>query len=194
MRAVVSETLALSILVTSRAWALQESYETYEGHVGLHLSRGTDEGERLTRWTPGETGTSLICEVTQWCDNQVCSDVCARGTVRVPWWIENAHRLQHRLSSTLPLCDASFFGGYLKLGRRLSLADSLTHSLVRLRARDTQLGHYTGRWLRKPGRAVRWTARVRRMARARDLTDNPDKRPVLLSHGSAQHGRAVGRN
>ena len=50
------------------------------------------------------------CDVERWCDDVTCTDVCARGTVEVDEWIRNAHRLQHRLASELPMCYSSFFG------------------------------------------------------------------------------------
>jgi hypothetical protein len=60
------------------------------------------------------------CEETQWCDSTFCSTVCTRGTVRIPSWLEQAHRFQHKLSSSLPLCYSSWFGTH---NSAITLAD-----------------------------------------------------------------------
>ena len=60
------------------------------------------------------------CEATMWCDPTSCSTVCARGTVNIPRWLDQAHRFQHKLSSSLPLCYSSWFGTH---NSAITLAD-----------------------------------------------------------------------
>lgn len=60
------------------------------------------------------------CEETTWCDSTSCSLVCKRGTVQIPAWLRHAHRFQHTLSSSLPLCYSSWFGTH---NSAITLAD-----------------------------------------------------------------------
>jgi hypothetical protein len=62
----------------------------------------------------------VSCEATLWCDDVDCSSVCKRGTVQIPDWIQNAHRLQHKLSASLPLCFSQWFGTH---NSAIALAD-----------------------------------------------------------------------
>lgn len=63
---------------------------------------------------------SVRCRPQLWCDDVACTRVCQRGTVEVADWLDNAHRLQHRLSSSLPLCRASLLGSH---NSAITLAD-----------------------------------------------------------------------
>ena len=63
---------------------------------------------------------SVHCHPELWCDDVACTRVCGRGTVIVPEWIDSAHRLQHLLSSSLPLCRASLLGSH---NSAITLAD-----------------------------------------------------------------------
>ena len=63
---------------------------------------------------------SVRCTAELWCDDVACTRVCSRGTVDVPAWVSNAHRLQHRLASSLPLCHASLLGSH---NSAITLAD-----------------------------------------------------------------------
>lgn len=50
------------------------------------------------------------CSAVQWCDGDVCSEVCARGSVRLERWLSAALRTQARLARSLPLCYAHLLG------------------------------------------------------------------------------------
>lgn len=61
------------------------------------------------------------CTATQWCDSgDVCTEVCARGSVQVEPWLAHAIRQQSRLVQTLPLCWASLLGTH---NSAITLAD-----------------------------------------------------------------------
>lgn len=50
------------------------------------------------------------CETRKWCDGTACTEVCERGSVRIPAWQSQAIRLQSRLSAALPLCYSTLLG------------------------------------------------------------------------------------
>ena len=52
------------------------------------------------------------CTPTQWCDSGACTTVCKRGTLHVDEWVKRAHKLQNKLSASLPLCYASWLGSH----------------------------------------------------------------------------------
>lgn len=81
-------------------WNIENSRQLFESRDGI---------------PPG-----VQCEETQWCDSTSCSRVCKRGSVRIPAWIREAHRFQHRISSSLPLCYSSWFGTH---NSAITLAD-----------------------------------------------------------------------
>jgi len=62
----------------------------------------------------------VACAVTQWCGSGMCTEVCARGSVAVEPWLDNAIRMQTRLSRALPFCFSSMFGTH---NSAISLAD-----------------------------------------------------------------------
>lgn len=60
------------------------------------------------------------CTPTQWCDSGACTTVCKRGTLHVDEWVKRAHKLQNKLSASLPLCYASWLGSH---NSAITLAD-----------------------------------------------------------------------
>eukprot|EP00884_Botryococcus_braunii_P017639 jgi/Botrbrau1/4559/Bobra.60_2s0046.1 len=51
------------------------------------------------------------CNITSWCDTENhCSSVCARGSVLVDSWLQNALATQWSLARRLPFCLATLFG------------------------------------------------------------------------------------
>lgn len=93
--------------------------------VGRHLCFPVDvsvPGPRHgnTRGTRRGVPSNVQCEEEEWCDDTACSTVCKRGSVQVAEWLREAHRLQHRLSASLPLCYSSWFGTH---NSAITLAD-----------------------------------------------------------------------
>jgi hypothetical protein len=60
------------------------------------------------------------CTPTDWCDSGACTTVCARGSVVVDAWLDNASRLQAQLARSLPFCYATMLGTH---NSAITLAD-----------------------------------------------------------------------
>lgn len=101
---------------------------------GLELSAEEEALLDDICWPPGATASELgaaappprgvppgiNCTVTQWCDGDICTDICGRGTVSLEPWLENSVMQQTRLVQSLPLCFATLLGTH---NSAISLAD-----------------------------------------------------------------------
>ncbi|EFN52069.1 hypothetical protein CHLNCDRAFT_139316 [Chlorella variabilis] len=83
---------------------------------GAALAEALLEGAAAPRGVPA----GVNCTVVQWCDADVCTDVCARGSVVVEPWLAHAIKQQTKLVQTLPLCYQFLLGTH---NSAISLAD-----------------------------------------------------------------------
>lgn len=60
--------------------------------------------------SPRGVPPGVSCTVQQWCNDDVCTDICAPGSVALPPWLANAVMQQTRLVQALPLCFATLLG------------------------------------------------------------------------------------
>lgn len=90
-------------------------------HVCLPVDGSVPGGSNAAiRTTRRGVPPNVECEEVEWCDDTACSTICKRGSVQVSEWLREAHRLQHRLSASLPLCYSSWFGTH---NSAITLAD-----------------------------------------------------------------------
>lgn len=69
---------------------------------------------------PRGVPAGVNCTVVPWCDGDICTEVCERGSVQLEAWLSHAIKQQTKLVQTLPLCYATLLGTH---NSAISLAD-----------------------------------------------------------------------
>ncbi|KAK9810746.1 hypothetical protein WJX73_004650 [Symbiochloris irregularis] len=70
-----------------------------------------DSRTRLQATSGRGVPPGVDCKVVQWCDmDNMCTDVCEKGSVFVEPWLDHAMRTQIKLTRRLPFCYATLLG------------------------------------------------------------------------------------